>query len=143
MPTSVLEKFRQATAKQAERKREPWLSTLEHVAGQVDRAGVERISTGHVLDLLRIPMARRTPQLFIRLSAVMRQLGWTPCRMRDFNAGGYKEQLRGFCRQAERKPLRGADAQSRSRPPADPNRALGSEQAIPSSGLKQGGPEVS
>jgi hypothetical protein len=112
MPVSALEKMRQASARLNARAKEPWFDLLQNVAGQVDRAGVERISTGHVLDLLRIPMARRTPQLFIRLTATMRTLGWAPCRMRDFNAGGYKEQLRGFCREAT---LRGADVQSRSR----------------------------
>jgi hypothetical protein len=96
-------------AEQAQRRKEPWFDILEHIGGQIDRAGVERISTGHVLDLLRIPMARRTPQMFSRLTATMRTLGWAPCRMRDFNAGGYREQLRGFCREAK---LRGADAQS-------------------------------
>jgi hypothetical protein len=115
MPTSALEKMRLAMAEQAHRRKEPWLSILEHIAGQIDSAGVERISTGHVLDLLRIPMARRTPQMFSRLTAVMRQLGWAPCRMRDFGNGGYKEQLRGFCREAAKKPLRGADGKPRSR----------------------------
>jgi hypothetical protein len=122
MPMSALEKMKLVMAEQAQRRKEPWFDLLQNVAGEADRTGIERIGTGHVLDLLRIPQARRTPQLFIRLTAVMRSLGWAPCRMRDFNAGGYREQLRGFARAAQRKPLRGV---------------------IPSSGLKQRSEDVS
>lgn len=31
---------------------------------------------------------------------VMRELGWTPVRVRDLTRGGYKEQVRGYCRDA-------------------------------------------
>jgi hypothetical protein len=30
----------------------------------------------------------------------MRELGWTPVRVRDLTRGGYKEQVRGYCRDA-------------------------------------------
>jgi hypothetical protein len=33
-----------------------------------------------------------------RLAQVMRDLGWTPVRVRDLTRGGYKEQVRGYCR---------------------------------------------
>jgi hypothetical protein len=122
MPMSVLEKMRLATAKQAERKREPWLGLLENVHGRVGDDGIERVSTQSLFDRLQIPVSRRKLPAQKRLSGVMAQLGWSSTRMRDFSAGGYLEQVRGYCRQAKQRPLRGADTQSRSRTPAEDSR---------------------
>ena len=30
----------------------------------------------------------------------MSELGWTAVRVRDLTRGGYKEQVRGYCREA-------------------------------------------
>jgi hypothetical protein len=35
-----------------------------------------------------------------RLARVMAELGWTAVRLRDLTRGGYKEQTRGYCRDA-------------------------------------------
>jgi hypothetical protein len=35
-----------------------------------------------------------------RLAQLMRDLGWTPVRVRDLTRGGYTEQVQGYCREA-------------------------------------------
>jgi hypothetical protein len=52
------------------------------------------------LDLLEVPQHNRTAGTFRRLSKVMAELGWTAVRVRDLTRGGYKEQVRGYCRDA-------------------------------------------
>jgi hypothetical protein len=106
-------------ARQVQRKKEePWLDALRNVCGQVGRDGVERISTEGLFDLLELPAARRKLPAQKRLSKVMRELNWSAIRMRNFNRGGYREQVRGYARAVERKPLRRADPRPRSRAPA-------------------------
>jgi hypothetical protein len=79
---------------------EPWRVRLERLRGNVGDDGIERITTQAVFDILEIPQRSRGAGACRRLSAVMRDLGWTPVRVRDLTCGGYKEQVRGYCRDA-------------------------------------------
>jgi hypothetical protein len=90
-----VEAAKAAAAKNAD----PWRFTLERVRGKVDFFdGLERISSQTLLDLLEVPQRNRTPGTYRRLAAAMAQLGWSSVRVRDLTRGGYKEQVRGYCR---------------------------------------------
>jgi hypothetical protein len=79
---------------------DPWRLTLERVRGKVDFSDrLERISSQTLLDLLEVPQRQRTAGSYRRLAKVMAELGWTATRLRDLTRGGYREQVRGFCRQ--------------------------------------------
>jgi len=86
---------------------DPWRPTLERVRGKVDfHDCLERISSQTLLDLLEVPQRKRTAGVFRRLSRVMTELGWTALRVRDLTRGGYKERVRGYCRDArDRQPI--------------------------------------
>ena len=80
---------------------DPWRLTLERVRGKVDfYDGLERISSQTLLDLLEVPQCNRTAATFRRLSKIMTGFGWNAVRVRDLTRGGYKEQVRGYCREA-------------------------------------------
>jgi len=80
---------------------DPWRFTLERVRGKVDfYDGLERVSSQPLLDLLEVPQRQRMAGTYRQLSKIMRELGWSPVRLRDFARGGYKEQVRGYCRDA-------------------------------------------
>ena len=69
--------------------------------GEVDFFdGLERISSQTLLDLLEVPQRNRIAGVFRRLARVMAELGWAAVRVRDLTRGGYKEQVRGYCRDA-------------------------------------------
>ena len=79
---------------------DPWRLTLERVRGRVDFFdGLERVSSQTLLDLLEVPRRNRTAGTFRRLSKLMTELGWSAVRVRDLTRGGYKEQVRGYCRE--------------------------------------------
>ena len=81
---------------------DPWRLTLERVRGKVDFFDrLERVSSQTLLDLLEVPQRNRTAGVFRRLSKLMSELGWTAVRVRDLTRGGYKEQVRGYCREAK------------------------------------------
>jgi hypothetical protein len=86
---------------------DPWRLTLERIRGKVDfYDGLERISSQTLLDLLEVPQRSRTAGTFRRLSKVMAELGWNAVRVRDLTRGGYREQIRGYCRDArDREPI--------------------------------------
>jgi hypothetical protein len=94
------ERMRDEAAKTATAETaDPWRLTLERVRGKVDFFDrLERISSQALLDLLGVPQRKRTTGVFRRLSLVMTELGWTALRVRDLTRGGYKEQVRGYCR---------------------------------------------
>jgi hypothetical protein len=46
-----------------------------------------------------VPQRNRIAGVFRRLARVMAELGWTAVRVRDLTSGGYREQIRGYCRQ--------------------------------------------
>ena len=80
---------------------DPWRLRLERVQGKIDFFDrLERVSSQTLLDLLEVPQCNRTAGTFRRLSKVMTELGWTAVRVRDLTRGGYKEQVRGYCRDA-------------------------------------------
>ena len=62
--------------------------------------GMERISTQTLMDILEVPQRQRSAGTFRRLAKLMSELGWTAVRVRDFNRGGFKEQVRGYVRDA-------------------------------------------
>jgi hypothetical protein len=95
------ERMREEAAKSAAAKTaDAWHLRLERVRGKVDFFDrLERISSQTLLDLLEVPQRNRTAGTFRRLSKVMAELGWTAVRVRDLTRGGYREQVRGYCRQ--------------------------------------------
>ena len=96
------ERMREEAAKAAAAESaDPWRLTLERVRGKIDFFDrLERISSQTLLDLLQVPQRNRTAGTFRRLAKVMAELGWTAVRVRDLTRGGYKEQVRGFSRDA-------------------------------------------
>jgi hypothetical protein len=79
---------------------DPWRLTLARVRGKVDFYDrLERVSSQTLLDLLEVPQRNRTVGTFRRLSRLMVELGWSAVRVRDLTRGGYREQVRGYCRE--------------------------------------------
>jgi hypothetical protein len=108
-PLTFRERLRDEAAKAAAaEKADPWRLTLERVRGKVDFFDrLERVSSQTLLDLLKVPQRNRTAGTFRRLSRVMAEIGWAAVRLRDLTRGGYKEQVRGYCREArDRHPAR-------------------------------------
>ena len=97
---SWLGKLQAAKAETAARTADPWQVRLERLRGQVGDDGIERISTQTLFDHLEVFQRSRGAGACRRLAQVMRELGWTPVRVRDLTRGGYKEQVRGYCRAA-------------------------------------------
>ena len=79
---------------------DPWRLRLERVRGQIGDDGIERVSTQTLFDRLEVIQRTRGAGACRRLAKIMRELGWTPVRVRDLTRGGYKEQVRGYCRNA-------------------------------------------
>jgi hypothetical protein len=98
---SFMERLKQAEAESAAGANfDPWRLTLARVRGKVDfYDGLERVSSQTLLDLLEVPQRKRTAGVFRQLSKVMVELGWTAVRLRNLARGGYKEQVRGYCRE--------------------------------------------
>ena len=99
---SFRERMREEAARLAAvENTDPWRLTLERVRGKVDFFdNLERIPSQTLLDLLEVPQRNRTAGTYRRLAKVMVQIGWSAVRVRDFNARGYKETIRGYCRDA-------------------------------------------
>ena len=79
---------------------DPWEPKLHKLKGRIGHDGVERVSTNDVFDHLEIPLRRRS-SLTVRLSRVMRKLGWSNIRARGLNPGSYRDRVRGFAREPE------------------------------------------
>src|SRR6266480_3596116 len=77
-----------------------WLAPLQRVRGKVEVDNLERVSTQTLLDMLEVPQRSRTAGTYRRLAKLMAELGWTAVRVRDMTRGGYKEQVRGYVRDA-------------------------------------------
>ena len=71
-----------------EQRVDPWFIRLERVRGQVGDDGIERISTQTLFDHLKVFQSSRGAGACRRLAKVMRELGWTPVRVRDLTQGG-------------------------------------------------------
>jgi hypothetical protein len=82
---------------------DPWESALRKLKGRVGHDGVERISTHDVFDVLEVPMRRRQSET-VRLSRVMRKLGWSNIRARGLNPGSYRDRVRGYAREVPDHP---------------------------------------
>ena len=99
--TSFVTRLHEAQAEMAARdSADPWRVRLERVRGQLGDDGIERISTQTLFDHLEVLQRSRGAGACRRLAKVMRDLGWTAVRVRDLARGGYKEQVRGYCRDA-------------------------------------------
>jgi hypothetical protein len=83
----------------AEQTVDPWRLRLERLRGEIGDDGIERISTQAVFDILEIPQRSRGAGASRRLAGVMTELGWTAARVRGLTRGGYREQIRGYCRE--------------------------------------------
>jgi hypothetical protein len=92
--------LKQARAEALARRDDPWRLRLERIRGKVGYDAVERLSTQAIFDFLEVTQRGRNAGACRRLARVMRELGWTPVRVRDMTRGGYKEQVRGYCRDA-------------------------------------------
>jgi hypothetical protein len=97
---SFRERMREEAARAAAAEStDPWRLALERVRGKLDfYDGLERVSSQTLLDLLEVPQRNRAAGTFRRLAKVMAELGWTAVRVRDLTRGGYREQIRGYCR---------------------------------------------
>jgi hypothetical protein len=95
---SFLGKLEQAKAKALAPSGDPWRLPLERVRGKIDYDGLERVSSQTLLDILDVPQRSRTAGTYRHLAKIMAELGWTAVRVRDLTRGGYKEQVRGYCR---------------------------------------------
>jgi hypothetical protein len=80
-----------------------WEPALRRLKGRIGHDGVERVATNDVFDLLEVPMRRR-PSETIRLSRVMRSLGWSNIRARGLNPGSYRDRVRGYAREVPGHP---------------------------------------
>src|ERR1700720_2008089 len=77
---SFIQKLRDvANSAKASSKEDPWAPMLRKVKGKVGQDGVERIATADVFDILEVAMGARSAQT-VRLSRLMRQLGWQNIR---------------------------------------------------------------
>jgi hypothetical protein len=97
---AFLEKLR-AARMEFECPADPWLAPLQRVRGKVDYDGLERVSSQTLLDMLEVPQRGRTAGTYRRLAKLMAELGWMAVRVRDLTRGGYKEQVRGYCRKVD------------------------------------------
>src|SRR5262245_4000611 len=82
---------------------DPWEPVLRALKGKIAADGIERISTHEVFDELEVPMKRR-PSQTVRLSRVMRRLGWTNIRARGLSRGSYRDRVRGYAREVPGHP---------------------------------------
>jgi hypothetical protein len=87
-----------AQAVQDSSDEDAWHAILRKLKGRIGYDGVERISTHDIFDILEVPMQHRARQT-VRLSGLMRGLGWASVRARGLNPGGYKDRVRGYARE--------------------------------------------
>jgi hypothetical protein len=85
------------------RPEDAWLSVLRKLKGRVGHDGIERVATTDVFDALEVPMRRR-PSETVRLSRLMRSIGWSNIRARGLNPGSYRDRVRGYAREVPGHP---------------------------------------
>ena len=95
---AFIESLKRARDEVASQNSDPWRLRLERVRGKIGDDNIQRISTQTLFDHLEVLQRNRGAGACRRLSKIMRDLGWTPVRVRDLTRGGYKEQVRGYCR---------------------------------------------
>jgi hypothetical protein len=69
------------------------------VHGTTGFDGLERISTLRCW-MFGVERRKRTAGAYRHLATLMAEIGWSAVRVRDFNRRGYKEQVRGYVRNA-------------------------------------------
>ena len=87
---------------------DPWLLRLERVRGKLGDDGIERLTTQTLFDHLEVLQRSRGAGACRRLATVMRDLGWTPVRMRDltlWRLSGAGSRLRARRSQPRRSQL--------------------------------------
>jgi hypothetical protein len=77
---------------------DPLLAPLQRFRGKIGDDGIERISTQTLFDYLEVRQPNRGAGACRRLANVMRELGWSPVRVRGLTRGAYLENIRGYCR---------------------------------------------
>ena len=97
---SFIEQLQRAKAELAARNGDSWRVPLERLRGKIGDDGIERITTQTLFDILEVPQRSRGAGACRRLAKIMAERGWTAVRVRDLTRGGYKEQVRGYCRDA-------------------------------------------
>jgi hypothetical protein len=97
---SFLQKLETAKAEMPTRYADSWRLPLERLHGKIGDDGIERVTTQALFDILEIPQRSRGAGACRRLAKLMTELGWTAVRVRGLTRGGYREQVRGYCRDA-------------------------------------------
>jgi hypothetical protein len=97
---SFMTRLRAAQAELEARNIDPWRLPLERLRGKIGDDGIERVTTQTVFDVLQVPQRSRGAGACRRLRKVMTEAGWTAVRVRGLTRGGYREQVRGYCRDA-------------------------------------------
>jgi hypothetical protein len=101
---SFIQRLRDAAhSVQGVAREDPWMPALRKIKGKIGHDGVERVSTSDAFDWLAVPMGAR-PALTVRLSNVMRELGWKNIRARGLNPGSYRDRVRGYAREVPGHP---------------------------------------
>jgi hypothetical protein len=101
---SFLQKIREGAAASRDCPQEdPWERKLRKLKGRVGHDGVERVCTTDVFDELEVPIPRRSSEA-VRLSRLMRRLGWSNIRARGLNPGSYRDRVRGYAREVPGHP---------------------------------------
>ena len=78
-----------------------WRLPLERVRGKIGDDGIEHITTQTLFDILEVIQRGRRAGACRRLAKLMTELGWTAVENAcGLTRGGYKEQVRGYCRDA-------------------------------------------
>src|SRR5262245_52694253 len=98
---SFVSMLREATATRQEQAVDPWRLRCERVRGKVGDDGVEPIATQALFDLLEVPHRNRSAAACRRLARLMRELGWSPMKARGLTQAGYRDQVRGYAREAK------------------------------------------
>jgi hypothetical protein len=96
---SFLQKLETAKAEMPARYADSWRLPLERLHGKIGDDGIERVTTQAVFDILETPQHSRGAGACRRLAKLMTGLGWTAVRVRGLTRGGYREQVRGYCRE--------------------------------------------
>jgi hypothetical protein len=113
-PLSWLERLHSEKVRLENRNADVWVPILERAKGVVDHDGIERITSQSLLDILKVPMGKRKNEHYQRLTKIMIELGWSSHRIHGITAGGYREQVHGFCRDARHKKPPTADEKRRA-----------------------------
>jgi hypothetical protein len=113
-PLSWLERLHSEKVRLENRNADVWVPVLERAKGVVDHDGIERVTAQSLLDILKVPMGKRKSEHYQRLTKIMIELGWSSHRIHGITAGGYREQVHGFCRDARHKKPPTADEKRRA-----------------------------